>query len=103
MHQFDVIAALETHSAVAFLVILQHDSIDERGTAIVAPCIPFDMGPPNKRLTPAVEIGGARFVVLVAEMTAIERSTLRNRRAVANLALHRDAFIAAIDLLFTGV
>lgn len=102
MRQFDVIPLPTPKSGAEYLVILQHDAIDQRGTVVVAPCIPASMGPRNRRLTPEVDVGGKRYVVTVGELTSIERRRLSGR-AVANLAAHRDAFISAIDLVFTGV
>ena len=101
MKQFDVLPS--RGRGASFLVVLQHDSIDDRGTVIVAPCIPAGRGPRGRALTPMIEIEGSAWLVVMTEMTALERSTLRDRKIVANVVSRRDAFTAAIDLIFTGV
>lgn len=103
MRQFDILISRDRRPGAPFLVVLQHDSIDERGTVIVAPCIPSGLGPIGRALTPQIDIDGVAHLVLMTEMTALARSTLRDRKIVANVGDCRDSFTAAIDLIFTGV
>lgn len=101
MRQFDVVPTRALGPAAPFVVVLQHDAVDQQGTVVVAPCIPARMGPKNRRLTPEVEIDGDSYVVVVGELAGISRTAVAGK-AVANFERHRDAFTAAIDLLFTG-
>ncbi|MFT3809434.1 MAG: CcdB family protein [Micropepsaceae bacterium] len=102
MRQFDVLTPVARTSRHPFVVVLQHDQSAGGATIIVAPCIAADDGPRTQRLTPLVEIKGKPYRVIVPELAAIATKTVSSS-PVANLALHRDAFTAAIDLLFTGI
>jgi hypothetical protein len=102
MKQFDVLPYSEGSAEAPYLVVLQHDAIDDRDTTIVAPCIEARIGPRHRRLSPEVEIRGRNYVVVTSELSAMRRSSLRSQ-PIANLAAHRNAFTRAIDLLFTGI
>jgi CcdB protein len=52
-------------------------------------------------LTPIVSIDGDEYVVLVNGLTTLSARDLTKRSG--NLRAHRDALLAAIDLLFFGI
>lgn len=52
-------------------------------------------------LTPIFEIAGDRHIMLTPQLAGISRSELGTK--IANLAHCREAIIAALDLLITGI
>ncbi|MBL8908871.1 MAG: CcdB family protein [Rhizobiales bacterium] len=102
MRQFDVVsnphrAATDT---IPYLVVLQHDHVQPAPSVIVASVVKYGFLPRIGKLTFEVRIGGEIYLVLAYDMAAIAPQRLSS--PVANLEAHRDQFIAAIDLLFTG-
>jgi toxin CcdB len=85
-----------------FLICLQSGLLAGRGSQVVAPLVPrsaFAAG--THRLAPLVRIDDTEYVVLVTSLETVPASLLSRR--IANLSRHRDALLAAIDLLFYGV
>ena len=105
MAQFDLYRNpnAESRQWAPYIVDLQHDLLSGLSTRIMAPMI---IAEPNdvaaiQRLNPQVSIDGKDYILSVAEMAAVPIRELAE--PVDNLAAHRDAILAAVDLLFTAV
>lgn len=84
------------------VVVLQSDLLAAMRTRVVAPLLPPGAaGPPLGRLTPEVEIGGRRLVLLPQLAATLTLAELG--RPVASLAGERDAILRAVDMLVSGV
>ena len=105
MAQFDVYrnASPATRARVPCLLDVQSDLLDVLATRVVVPlCKPEVLkGKPAERLNPVFEIEGRRMVLLTPELAGVSRKALGER--IANLADRRDAIIAALDLVITGI
>ncbi len=55
-----------------------------------------------RRLNPVVLVEGNEYWLATHELFAIDQRML-NQGAVANLSNERDAIIAALDIVFTGI
>lgn len=101
--QFDVIANPDTDDAGQrpYLVVLQSDLISGLHSAVVAPLASREQFSGARRLNPVVPIDGREFWLATHELFAVDRRVLRT--PIANLSDHRDAIIAALDLVFTGI
>lgn len=87
---------------VPYLLDLQSDAVDVLETRLVAPLRPRkSISWMIRAVHPEVRVGSRAFVVSVSELSAVARSELG--AVVANLAAHRGEFVAALDLLFTGI
>ena len=84
------------------VLVLTHDVLDWLTFRQVAPLIlRSKSGKPTRWLNPLVEVGGQVYVLKPELMAAVQLRQLTNR--VTNLSHHREDFIRALDLLFTGV
>ena len=92
-----------TASAVPFLLDIQNDLFSDLETRVVVPLSPVSImkGKPLKPLTPVLEIGGERFVMLTPQMAGIPKSELG--APVAQVEQYRFEIIAAVDFLLTGI
>lgn len=100
MAQFDV-HRTRTAATYPFAVDVQADVHAKLGSRLVAPLIArarYTL--PLTRLTPAVTVRDAEYIVLLPALTAVPTSSLGE--IVGSLASHRNALIAAVDLLVTG-
>lgn len=68
---------------------------------IVAPVVPKSAAGVISRLNPVIELDGKSYRVTMQDMAGIPRSRLGP--VVANMAGRHIDFVAAIDLIFTGV
>lgn len=104
IRQFDVVANPDPIEAQSrpYLLNLQSDLVYELTSTVVAPLIPKTEMVGARRLNPIVVVDGREFWLAAHEIFAIDRRIL-NKGSVANLADNRDAIIAALDLLFTGI
>ena len=99
-------AHLDVHRARAaatypFVVDVQGDIHAKLGSRLVAPMIVRSRyTQPLTRLTPTVTVRDAEYVVLMPALAAVPTSSLGE--IVGSLASHRNALIAAVDLLITG-
>jgi toxin CcdB len=104
MAQFDVHRNPDaaTRDRYPYLLDVQSDLVSVLATRVVIPLCPDSEleGGPISVLTPVVEVAGRRHAILTPEQAGIPSRHLGE--TVANLAGHRAAIIAAIDLLFTG-
>jgi hypothetical protein len=103
MAQFDVYRnATGTSDEAPYLIDLQSELASVLETRLVAPLRPRTLIPWLVRaLHPQVKVGNQNFVVSVGELSAVGIGELGSK--VTNLADHRGEFIAALDLLFTGI
>lgn len=104
MRQFDVFSNPHPRSARLrpYLVVLQHDRIDDIRSVIVAPCAAAEGRPASPRISPAVTIRDRPYLVLVSELAPMQRAALTGR-PVANLDADSYEILLALDFLFTGV
>jgi toxin CcdB len=102
MAQFDVHKPLKGVDAGAVgLVVLQGDLLEDWRGAIVAPLRSANQaGPLVRGLHVPVKFQNRNCVLHLEEMVAVPRHALGAR--VGELRQHRDAIIAALDLVFTG-
>ena len=104
MRQFDVLINSDAQSAswAPYLIVLQHDFLTALDTVVVAPMYRLDDGPaPLSKINPIVTHEGERLVVSIPELAGILRHSIG--RAVGTLETQREAIIAALDCLFTGL
>ncbi len=100
MAQFDIYRG--RGEGVDFLLDLQDEMLESLSTRVVAPlALPETVGPPMKTVNPRISVGGLDYILLVHLLAAIPASSLGAR--VGSAASQRDAIIAALDLLFTGI
>jgi len=105
MAQFDVYrnANPATRTRIPYLLDVQSDLLDPLATRVVVPlCKPEVLsGKPAERLNPAFEVEGRKVLMLTPELAGVAGKTLGER--VGSLARERQAIIAALDLVFTGI
>ena len=100
MAQFDIYPG--RGEGIDFLLDLQDEMLANLATRVVAPLArPETVGPPMKTVNPRVSVGGSDHIVLIHLLAAIPASSLG--KPVGSVASQRDAIIAALDLLFTGI
>jgi toxin CcdB len=101
--QFDVVANPDTEDAAQrpYLVVLQSDLVSGLHSTVVAPLAAREQFAGARRLNPIMPVGGREFWLATHELFAVDRRVLR--QPIANLADHRDAIIAALDFVFTGI
>lgn len=103
MRQYDVCRNPDraTRQRVPFLVVLQSDLLVPLETVIVAPLVPEKASSMITKLNPAVVLQGRRYRLVMQELAGVPKNRLGE--VVANAAAQHLDFIAAIDLLFTGI
>ena len=105
MGQFSVFKNKNPRSKTAFpfLVDVQSNLLDELQTRAV---IPLSKAPelakkPISMLSPLIEVQGHKYVLLTPQLAGISLSDLGAE--VTNIAEYRDAVLAALDCLITGI
>ena len=99
--QFDVYRTpLRGKEQRPFVVVLQSHRIETQ-TRVCAPLVAENFIVDAGRLTPAFTVDGQRCRLDPTGLAAIPTRLLRN--PITNLEVERDRFIAAIDLVFTGI
>jgi toxin CcdB len=105
MAQFDVHrnGNAATRARVPYLLDVQSDLLDVLATRVVVPLAKLDVlgGKVAERLSPVFEIEGRKVVMLTPELAGISRKALGEQ--VTSLAGERQAIVAALDLVFTGI
>lgn len=103
MPQFDVHRNTDPASVVRtpYLLDIQTDFLDHLVTRVVAPLMRRDAIAPAARLHPVFTVERTEVVMATADLAAVRRSDLG--KCVGSLADRRDAIIAALDFLFTGI
>ncbi len=100
MAQFDIYRG--RGEGVDFLLDLQDEMLENLSTRVVAPlALPETVGTPMKTVNPRISVGGTDYILLVHLLAAIPASSLGE--PVGSAASQRDAIVAALDLLFTGI
>ena len=103
MRQYDVCrnANAVSRKRVLFVIVLQSDLMQDFKTVVVAPLVAETVATKLTKLNPVVIVQGRTYRVSMAEMSGVLRSQLGE--AVVNAQNQHAEFIAAIDLLFTGI
>ena len=86
--------------AYPLLVLMQADIV-EGPSKVVAPAIPAAAVAAPSRLLPVISHDGARYAVMVAQMTNMPARALG--RPVGSVAAWRDDLTRALDWLFFGI
>ena len=105
MGQFSVFKNKNPRSKTEFpyLVDVQSNLLDDLQTRVVIPLAkaPALAKRPISTLSPLVEVQGHKYVLLTPQLAGISKSNLGAE--VTSIAEHRDAVIAALDCLITGI
>ena len=89
------------HEQAGYLLDVQTDLIDRLQTRVVVPLLPTGSTPPPvRRLNPVFDIGGIRYVMATPLLAAVPVTELEPSQA--NLSMHHDQIVAALDMLFQG-
>jgi toxin CcdB len=84
-----------------YLVNLQSDLFSDRTSVVVAPLVDVSVLQPTPRLNPVFVIEDRKVMLSIVDLAAAPKRVFK--KTIANLEDRRDDFIAAIDLLFTGI
>jgi toxin CcdB len=92
-----------TKATYPYLVNVQSDLLDGLSTRVVVPLakVAVVARKPIKQLTPIVEVEKQKFIMLVPQLAGVAAKDLGP--VVTVIEQHRAEFIAAIDLLITGI
>jgi len=99
MRQFDVCRLKERSDQL--VVILQHDTIDELDTRVVAPLSDRPHRKLIDRVRLPVDLDGDRYVVQIDRLSAIERRSIGT--VAGSLAGDEQRIKNALDIVFLGV
>jgi toxin CcdB len=83
------------------VLVLQHDQFDDLKSRLVAPLVLSERIVPAPRLHPLFEIEGCKVYLNPTDIAGLPTELLLN--PITNVAASRDAIIAALDLVFTGI
>lgn len=92
-----------TRGRVPYFVILQSDLLEPLETVVVAPVMPENKGKTISRLNPLISVEGKMHRVNMHLLASIPRVRLGQTVAGGNVSARHLEFVAAIDLLFTGI
>jgi toxin CcdB len=103
MRQYDICrnGNAASRKLVPFVVILQADLLSDFQTVIVAPLMAETLSTKINKLNPTVKVDGKTYRVSIAELAGVLRKQLGE--VVANVEEQHLEFVAAIDLVFTGI
>ncbi len=104
MAQFDVYANPNpaTRELFPYLLDVQADLLDLLATRVVVPLAEADgFGKPLTHLNPVFTVMGIPVILSTAELAGVPLTSLGDK--VGSLAGHREAIIAALDFLLTGI
>jgi toxin CcdB len=92
-----------TKSAYPYLVNVQSDLLAELQTRIVVPLAKLTAfrKKPIKDLTPVIDFEGGKYLMLIPQLAGVAASELG--QPAGRLNEYRDAIIAAVDFLITGI
>lgn len=103
MLQYDI--CKNTHPGsrkrVPYLIVLQANLLKEFATVVVAPLMAEGPATRIARLNPVIKVEGKAYTAVMTEMAGVLRSSLGE--TVARAQDRHLEFVAAIDLLFTGI
>lgn len=102
MAQFDLYRHTR-NKRYPFLLDLQADLLRDLATRVVVPLTPVKRlgGKPIRGLNPIVTVDGTAYAIVFQELAALPTAALGE--SVGSFRDRRDEFIAALDLLFTGI
>jgi toxin CcdB len=101
MAQFDI-HRYPSATRTRYVVDVQSDLLQDLATRLVVPVYPVtEEVRLISRLNPTVDIEGRRHFLATQEMTAVRKVSLGEK--IRSMADERDAVIAAVDLLVTGI
>lgn len=98
MPQFDVYRGARSRG---YLLDCQSDLLDDLGSRVVVPLIPYADGKAAARLHPTFVVEKQEVVMATHLIVAIPRDRLGP--AVTSLSQDRYEILAAIDMLITGI
>ncbi len=103
MRKYDICrnTNVASRKLVPFVVVLQSDLLSDFQTVIVAPLMVETMATNISRLNPSVKVQGKTYRVSMVELAGVLRKKLGE--VVANVSGQHSEFVAAIDLVFTGI
>jgi len=103
MAQFDVYRNPNpaTRDIIPYLLDVQTDLLEPLTTRVVAPLVKAQVFRAAQHLNPSFTIEGEQVIMSTAELAGVSRRALSE--VVGNLRPHREAIIAALDFLFTGI
>ncbi len=106
MPQFAVHRNLNSATKARFPLLLdvQTDLLEDLGTRVVIPLTPASVATKRsvmQTLNPVCTVEGKPYVLFTPQLAGISAKELGP--AIADLSCDRQAIIAALDLLFTGI
>lgn len=105
MHQFTVYKNKNqnTKTRIPYLLDVQSNLLSDLDTRVVIPLFALTAlkGKILTTLTPTFEIEGRAYVLMTPQLAGISRKELGPE--VTDFSVHRDAIIAALDFLITGI
>lgn len=105
MPQFTVYKnkSADTKMRIPYLLDVQNNLLGELDTRVVIPLYASAAlkGKVLTTLTPIFEVEGREYVLMTPQLAGISRKALGAE--AADFSMHRDAIIAALDFLITGV
>jgi len=93
-----------TKARFPLLLDIQTDLLEELGTRVVVPLAPASPGTRRgvlQTLTPICTVEGTDYVLVAPQLAGISAKELGP--PIADLSHDRQAIVAALDLLFTGI
>jgi toxin CcdB len=92
-----------TKSVFPLLLDVQSSLLDDLHSRVVIPLTksPVAMQKPMSRLTPIIKVGGVPHLLITYQLAGINKASLGS--PVADASDSRDAIIAALDLLVSGI
>lgn len=103
IRQYDICVNTDrtTRARFPYFVVLQSDLLGPLETVVVAPAVPERASVMISRLNPEVNISGKSYRVSMPDLAGVTRNRLGE--VVGSVANRHSDFVAAIDLLFTGI
>lgn len=84
-----------------YLLDVQANTLEDLNSRVVVPVQRPEKAPrPGRRLNPAFDIDGRRYVMVTQFISAVPATELR--QPFDNLSRYRDDITAALDMLFQG-
>jgi toxin CcdB len=92
-----------TKSVFPLLLDVQSSLLSDLHSRVVVPLTksPSALRKPMHRLTPIIKVAGASYLLVTYQLAAISESALGS--PLADASENRDAVVAALDLLVTGI
>lgn len=105
VRRFDVFRnpSLVSTKKIPYFLVVQSDLLDEMDTCVVLPMARLQAarGSASVRLNPKFHIENIPVVLLTQLVAAVPVASLRKH--VANLEMHREEIVRALDFLIDGI